>query len=117
MLKDPDNVVADQFQAARTPEVFLLDDNRVVRYHGRIDGQFLPGVQKTSNPRSDLVVAIDELLAGREVSQREVEAVGCFIGRVPKPTEGEVTYSNQIARIFQNRCVECHREGEIGPFA
>jgi hypothetical protein len=27
-----------------------------------------------------------------------------------------VTYSNQIARIFQDRCVECHRSGRIGPF-
>ena len=28
-----------------------------------------------------------------------------------------MTYSNQIARILQNRCVECHRDGEIAPFA
>ncbi len=116
VLKDPDNVVADQFAAVRTPEVFLLDAQRVVRYHGRIDGQFLPGVQKTINPRSDLRVAIDELLAGKTVSRPSAEAVGCFIGRVPKPTEGDVTYSNQIARIFQDRCVECHREGQIAPF-
>jgi peroxiredoxin/mono/diheme cytochrome c family protein len=116
VLKDPRNVVADRFAAVRTPEVFLLDEHRVVRYHGRIDGQFLPGVQKTVNPRSDLKIAIDELLAGKEVSQPEAEAVGCFIGRVAKPTEGDVTYSDQIARIFQNRCVECHRAGQIAPF-
>jgi len=30
--------------------------------------------------------------------------------------DAEVTYSNQIARIFQQHCVECHREGRIGPF-
>lgn len=117
VLSDPRNVVADQFQAVRTPEVFLLDASRVVRYQGRIDGQFEPGVQKSVNPRRDLVEAIDELLAGREVSQPETEPVGCFIGRVPKPQESEITYSRHIARIFQNRCVECHREGEIGPFA
>jgi peroxiredoxin/mono/diheme cytochrome c family protein len=117
VLHDPANVVADQFQAVRTPEAFVLDGSRVVRYHGRIDGQFMPGLLKTKNPRRDLACAIDELLAGREVSQSEVEAVGCFIGRVPKPIEGEITYSRHIARIFQNRCVECHREGEIAPFA
>ncbi len=117
LLKDPNNVVADAFGAVRTPEVFLLDETRTVRYHGRIDGQYVPGLQKTHNPRSDLAEAIGELLAGHEVSQPEVEAVGCFIGRVPSSTGGEVTYSRQIARIFQNRCVECHREGEIGPFS
>jgi len=117
VVKDADNIVADAFGAVRTPEVFVLDETRTVRYHGRIDAQYAPGLQKTSNPGSDLNVAIDELLAGKAVSQAETEAVGCFIGRVPKPKGGEVTYSREIARIFQNRCVECHREGEIGPFA
>ena len=100
------------------PKCSCLTRSATVRYHGRIDGQFLPGVQKTANPRRDLAIAIDELLAGKPVSEPEVEAVGCYIGRVPRAgTGGEVTYSNQIARIFQNRCVECHRAGEIGPFA
>jgi peroxiredoxin/mono/diheme cytochrome c family protein len=117
VLVDPQNKVADQFQAVRTPEVFVLDAERKVRYRGRIDGQLLPGVQKTSNPRSDLAAALDELLAGKPVSQPEVAAVGCYIGRVPQPKAAEVTYSKQIARIFQKRCVECHRAGEIAPFA
>src|SRR5262249_420250 len=30
---------------------------------------------------------------------------------------GDVTYSKQIARILQNRCVECHHEGQIAPFS
>ena len=29
---------------------------------------------------------------------------------------GQVTYSKHIAPIFNRRCVECHREGEIAPF-
>ncbi len=117
VVKDPQNIVADAFGAERTPEVFVLDDTRTVRYHGRIDGQYEPGLQKTTNPRSDLSIALDELLAGGAVTTPETEAVGCYIGRQPKPTGDEVTYSREIARIFQNRCVECHRQGEIGPFA
>ncbi len=117
VLQDPKNIVADAFGAVRTPEVFVLDETRTVRYHGRIDGQYVPGLQKSTNPRRDLALALDELLAGNDVSVPETEAVGCFIGRMPKSTGGEVTYSREIARIFQNRCVECHREGEIGPFA
>jgi peroxiredoxin/mono/diheme cytochrome c family protein len=116
VLKDPQNVTADAFGAVRTPEVFVLDEARTVRYQGRIDGQFQPGLQKTTNPRSDLSVALDELLAGKAVTTAETDAVGCFIGRQPKPRGDAVTYSREIARIFQNRCVECHREGEIGPF-
>jgi hypothetical protein len=41
-----------------------------------------------------------------------------LIGRVKRPDpSGNVTYSNQVARILQSRCVECHHEGHIAPFA
>ena len=33
------------------------------------------------------------------------------------PLAGEVTYHGQVATILNNRCVECHRPGEIGPFS
>src|SRR5262249_59221212 len=40
VLKDFDHKVADLFGATRTPEAFLLDGKRVIRYHGRIDDQY-----------------------------------------------------------------------------
>jgi peroxiredoxin len=118
VLKDPGNKVADQFAAARTPEVFVLDRDRVVRYCGRIDDQFGIGYQKKEANRNDLQLAVEELLAGNAVSEPTTEAIGCLIGRAKRPTpSGEVTYSNQVARILQARCVECHHEGQIAPFA
>ena len=121
ILKDPDNKIADVFGAIRTPEMFVLDENRTVRYWGRIDDQygFTTGVGygRPKMSKTDLIDAVDELLAGKEVSVPTTEAPGCIIGRVPKvEPHGDVTYSNQIARILQQNCVECHREGEIGPF-
>lgn len=121
VLKDTANEVADRFGAIRTPEVFVLDSDRVVRYWGRIDDQygFADGVgyQRPAPTRDDLVAALDEVLAGNEVSVPTTEALGCHIGRVREVNpDSEVTYSNQIARIFQANCVECHRAGRIGPF-
>ena len=118
LLKDPGNKVADTVGALRTPEVFVLDGERVVRYRGRIDDQYGIGYLRDEPTRRDLALALDQLLAGKEVEVAETEPVGCLIGRVREAKEDSaVTYSNQIARIFQKRCVECHREGEIGPFA
>ena len=118
VLKDPANRVADQLGAERTPEVFLLDQNRVVRYRGRIDDQYVVGITRNKPDREDLKLAIEELLAGKSVSIPETQALGCIIGRRKEPNENsKVTYSNQIARIFRDSCVECHREGEIAPFA
>jgi len=118
LLKDPGNKVADQFGAQRTPEVYVLDSQRAVRYHGRIDDQFTYGIQRKAADETYLVSAIDALLAGKEIARAAVEPIGCHIGRVLTAQKAsEVTYSNQIARILQDRCVECHRPGEIGPFS
>jgi peroxiredoxin len=118
VLKDPANKIADRFGAVRTPEVFVLDQDRNVRYWGRIDDQYGVGFQKPKPTRNDLELALDELLAGKAVSQPTAEVVGCLIGRVKRPDpSGDVTYSNQIARILQKRCVECHHDGQIAPFS
>jgi len=118
LLKDVGNVVADVFGAERTPEAYVLDQTRAIRYRGRIDDQYGVGYVRDSAQRADLQIAVDEILAGKPVSQPATTAVGCRIGRVREPEpDSPITYSNQIARLLQARCVECHREGEIAPFA
>lgn len=127
ILKDPDNRIADLFDAQRTPEAYLLDADRVIRYYGRIDDQYGQHLaengkrisyQHSEPRRRDLAIAVEELLAGKDISQPLTEAVGCIIGRVPEvQPQGEITFSKHISRILNRRCVECHREGEIAPFA
>lgn len=118
ILKDLNNKIADQFAAERTPEAFVLDQQRAIRYRGRIDDQFGVGVQRQAAAQHDLAAAVDAVLAGQPVAVPQTEAPGCLIGRVSKvaPT-GDVTYCNQISRILQSKCVECHRPNEIAPFA
>jgi thiol-disulfide isomerase/thioredoxin len=117
VLKDGDNAVADLFGAIRTPEVFLLDEQRRIRYWGRIDDQYSIGIQRDAPHRRDLAIAIDESLAGRPVSIPITESVGCHIGRIPKikPT-GEITYAKHVVPILRKHCVGCHRDGNIAPF-
>jgi hypothetical protein len=101
--------------------VFLLDKDRVVRYRGRIDDQYGfktgAGYVKPRLSERSLGDAIDDVLAGSEVRRPTTEVDGCLIGRVSRiEPRGDVTYSNQIARLMQKRCVECHRPGELAPF-
>ena len=115
--KDFNNVVADQFEIKRTPEVIVLDQDFKIRYRGRIDDQYSPGVSRNSVKRQDLKIAIDELLGGKPVSQPKTTPEGCLLGRVKQPVKAPtVTYANQISRVFQANCNQCHRPGEIGPF-
>ncbi len=118
LAKDNRQKLADALGATRTPEVFVLSRDRVVQYYGRIDDQYGIGYVRDEPKTHQLRDAITQLLAGESVSEPHRPAVGCVIGRSKKPdASSPVTYSNQIARIFRDHCVQCHREGEIGPFA
>jgi peroxiredoxin/mono/diheme cytochrome c family protein len=118
ILKDLNNQVADDLGAERTPEVLVLDGERKLRYRGRVDDQFGIGFVRPEPKRRDLAVALDELLSGKPVTQAETPTQGCLIGRVRQPkAESTVTYSKDIAALFNRRCLECHRSGEIAPFA
>ncbi len=122
MLKDPGNKVAVQFGATRTPQVFLLDRDRVVRYQGRVDGTFTfgsgVGLAKPQEGRADLEIALSEVLADKPVSVPFTAAKGCLIGRArPAKQNPSITYAKEISRIIQNNCLECHREGQVAPFA
>src|SRR5262249_26354573 len=73
MLKDNNNVVADLVGAVRTPEVFLLDRENVIRYWGRIDDQYGfktgAGYARPKLRERNLADAIGEVLAGKKVSR------------------------------------------------
>ena len=117
ILRDVRGRVADQLGATRQLEIFLLDRDRRVRYHGRIDDQYEPGRRRSEPSRHDLVEAIEELLNGQSVSVDETPVAGCFIDRDPAGEVSELTYNRDIAPILARHCMECHRPGQIGPFS
>lgn len=116
VLKDERNVVADRVGAWRTPEVLLLDKERRIRYQGRIDDQFGHGFTRPEPTRRDLLEALEQVLAGKEVSVPRTSVSGCFIGKVEvAKKEGDITYTKHIARLIQKHCQECHRPGQAAP--
>lgn len=118
---DPQNKIADRFGATRTPEVFLLDDELKLRYHGRVDDQYAPSVARGKADREDLKIAIGELLSGKVVSVKETRALGCLIGKVKdsrtQVADNEITFGEHVLPVLERNCIECHKSGEIGPFA
>ena len=122
IMKDRGQTLARRFGAVRTPEVFVLDRSNRVRYRGRIDDQYVPGIARSEPTRRHLRDAIEALVAGRAVPNAKTEAVGCLITFVREPgrsvdRSSAVTFTRHVAPILNQHCVECHRTGEIGPFA
>ena len=75
---DKNNEVADAFGANRTPECFLFDKNLKLVYHGAIDDS--PS-DVSAIKRVHLKEAINELVAGKEITVKESRSVGCSIKR------------------------------------
>lgn len=78
ILKDNGNVVADQLSASFTPEIYVLNGDLKLLYHGRIDDK--RRVEEVTT--NDLQKALDEIVAGKPVSVSSTKAFGCTIKRV-----------------------------------
>ena len=75
-LRDEDQQIAKIYGAQRTPEVFLFDDGRVLRYHGAIDDNYRdPNAVKINYLRN----ALDALVEVRDIQTPDTAPVGCFI--------------------------------------
>lgn len=76
-LYDESQDVAKAYSAACTPDIFLFDENLACVYRGRLDGS----TPKNDVPLTgeDLRNALDNSLAGRAISDRQIPSIGCNI--------------------------------------
>jgi peroxiredoxin len=80
ILKDPNNIIADRFNAKYTPEIFVLNSDMNIVYHGRIDDS-----RNEENVEvRDLKATLDAMLSDTEIPNAETKAFGCSIKRVDK---------------------------------
>lgn len=75
-LRDQTQKVAQSYSATHTPHIFLFDQNRDLRYTGKIDDNW-QNSKKVS--KRYLREALDAVLAGKPVSEPETFAIGCTI--------------------------------------
>jgi peroxiredoxin len=75
-LRDEDQEIAKKFDASHTPEIFVFDGSRKLIYHGKIDDNWKEPEKVNSKY---LRSALDEMLAGKEISVPETFSIGCTI--------------------------------------
>jgi peroxiredoxin len=117
VVRDRRGSFARKLGAKVTPEAFLIDAAGHIRYHGRIDDQYVArGVRNAAPAQTELKDAVAAVLNGREVKVPFVEPVGCPLPETEAP-DVQPTYSKDVAAILQKNCQECHRPGQVAPFA
>jgi len=107
VLMDEEQLVGEQLGVQREGEVFVINPKTwTVAYRGPLDA------------RADK--ALDALLAGHAETTRVAVTGGAPVAFPEKAQAAEfanISYAKQVAPILQEKCVSCHVNGGIGPFA
>ncbi|MGZ3402681.1 MAG: redoxin domain-containing protein [Phenylobacterium sp.] len=112
ILMDDNQLAGDQLGAERVSEVFVIDPRSwKVIYRGALgDG------------KAGAAPALDALLAGKTLAVAQIPATGARISFPDRSAQAKaaaekISYSQTIAPIIEAKCIACHEQGGIAPFA
>ena len=74
-------IASNKYGPVSTPHIFIFDQDRKLRYQGRIDDMENPDKTPTSN---DARNAIDAILTGKEVPVKTTKVFGCSVKWIEK---------------------------------
>jgi thiol-disulfide isomerase/thioredoxin/mono/diheme cytochrome c family protein len=115
-IHDVNEVLVSRLGATSTADVFVLDAQRTLVYHGAVDDQYGLGYNLPAAKKTYLRDALTSHLKREPVRIAATTAPGCALDLKPAPTKTTVTYHERISRVLQQACVECHRDGGVAPF-
>ena len=79
ILADETSEVAKAYQSKNTPTMYIIDKEGVVAYRGAIDSKPDPDTGSIASAKNYVAQALDEMLAGKQVSEPETKAYGCSV--------------------------------------
>jgi len=119
VIHDQDQRLSLALSATTTTEVFLLDAARTLIYRGAINDQYGIGYSKPAPTKTYLRDAMKAMQRSQLPEITATTAPGCALDLKTEvaAVETKLSYHDQIQRILQARCVECHRADGVGPFS
>ena len=78
-LLDEDGTVGKLYGAKRTPEMYVIDGNGVLVYHGAIDDKSSTDPKDVDGANNYVMAAVNDVLAGKPVATPKTTAYGCGI--------------------------------------
>jgi len=105
ILMDSYQLVGEGLGVTRSAEIIVIDPKTWrVAYRGAFDA-------------ASAGKALDALVAGQTVAVAAAPSKGALIAFPARNQKAEITYVKDVAPILEAKCVACHEEGGIGPFA
>lgn len=119
ILFDSSGLLQQALKPLHVPEGIVLDRNGQLVYRGAIDNAWEALGRRRPKAEKEFVAdAIIAALDNKVPAIAETKPVGCLIESFePGVGSAKVTYTRDIAPIVQARCLNCHREGQVAPFA
>lgn len=79
VLLDPDGKVGRLYDAKVTPEMFIINADGILVYHGAIDSIRSTKAEDVAKAENYVKAALDEILAGKPVTTAKTQAYGCSV--------------------------------------
>ncbi len=102
ILMDVNQLVGESLGVNRSAEAIVINPKTwTVAYRGPVSGA---------------AAALDAMLAGKAIPAAAMASAGAMIV-FPERGVTKASYAKDVAPILEAKCVACHQEGGIGPFA
>ncbi|MEQ8313474.1 MAG: redoxin domain-containing protein [Gammaproteobacteria bacterium] len=119
ILMDETQLVAKELGIERATDVVILDPASLsVVFRGALNDRWAEGSRSRRASEHYVADALTAMLADQEISATQVASKGDAIDfSATEELANSLSYANDIAPILKERCVSCHVEGGIAPFA
>ena len=119
ILMDDTQLVAEELGITRATDVIIIVPKaQEVVYRGALNNRFAEGSRARRASEHYVADALDAILAGEEITGEQLASKGNAIEFAARDNHAEsLSYASDIAPILEQRCVSCHMEGGIAPFA
>jgi len=103
ILMDSNQLIGEGLGVTRSAEAYVINPKTwTVAYRGPVSG---------------VGAALDALAAGQPVPTVTTASAGAVIVFPERGAGAKISYVKDVAPILEAKCVACHQEGGIGPFA
>ncbi|HZZ34279.1 MAG TPA: hypothetical protein VFE03_01045 [Caulobacteraceae bacterium] len=103
ILIDANQLIGEGLGVTRSAEAYVINPKTwTVAYRGPVSGAG---------------AALDALMAGQPVPAAKAASNGALIAFPGRVDHSKISYARDVAPILEAKCVACHQEGGIGPFA